>query len=150
MIGDEEEGRAEMRDQVAKREDLPLNPSFQMESGPFLRTAPPHWLLWMESTRRNTLDCCVTDRGESRRVRRRYGASRLSSRRSRGQSVRFRLTNECGRGPTRFRDLLRYSRVVQRSSGRERYDRRGEKRRCIIIGQVMMERCRMMSRVVTV
>jgi len=148
MIGDEEEGRAEMREQVAKREDLPLNPSFQMESGPFLRTALGP-LDGKHAAKHPHADC-VTDRVESRRDRRRYGASRLSSRRSRGQSGRFRLTNERGRGRTRLRDLLRFSRVVQSLSGSERCDRRGEKRRCIIIGQVMMERCRMMSRMVTV
>jgi hypothetical protein len=51
----------------------------------------------------------------------------------------FRLTNECGRGVTRLRDLLGYKRVVQESSDRIRYGRRGEARRWIIIGQVKIE-----------
>jgi hypothetical protein len=51
MMGNNKEGRAEMMEQVAKREDIPVNPSFQLESGPFLRTAPPHWVLWIASTR---------------------------------------------------------------------------------------------------
>jgi hypothetical protein len=48
----------------------------------------------------------------------------------------FRLTTSVGGGVTRLRDLLRYKRVVQESSDRIRYGRRGKARRWIITGQV--------------